>query len=514
MKRAAIYARYSNGPNQRDESIEGQVRECTNYAQQHSLKIVEVYADRHQTGRTDNRAEFQRMLRDAKRGKFEVLLAWKTDRFGRNREEITRNKAFLRLAGVKVEFTCEHIPEGPEGIILEAMLEGMAEYYSANLSQNSLRGMRENALHAKSNGGGNTTGYTTDENGSRVIQPDEAEIVRKIYNDYLSGKTMSEIARSLQNVPTKRGKHFTVNSVSKILRNRNYIGEYKWMDVVIPGGMPAIIDNDVFDRVQLQLTAHAKNHRKGATYMLTGKVFCGHCGGSVVGTSGTGKSGEVHYYYSCLNRKQCKGCKKKSIRKDKLEREVITRTTEYVLRDEVIELIADRIMEIQYKERDDNSRVTFFEEKLSETQKSIDNLVRAIEGGLFAVEIETRLKELSAAKEGYQEELAAAQTVYPIISRETIVAWMKAFKHGDVDDPEYCRRLIDTFVHKIILYDDRITITYNYSGDNTSEIPIKDIEDAAAQGSEIVPSGPPEYVNANTVFFFVEAVFGITFRIR
>ena len=509
MRNAVIYARYSPGPQQTEQSIEGQVRECRQYAAQHGLNITDVYADRKQTGRNDNRAEFQRMLRDAKRGKFDVLIVWKIDRFGRNREEIARNKAFLRLAGVSIEFACEHIPDGPEGIILEAVLEGMAEYYSANLAQNTLRGMRENALKAKSNGSGIATGYVTGADGRRVIDPEGAEIVRKIFREYLEGRTMSEIAAGLKNIPTKRGRVFTVGSVSKILRNRNYIGEYKWMDIVIPGGMPAIIDDQTFERVQLKLAAQKRNHRSGATYMLTGKVFCGHCGSTMVGTSGTGRHGDVHYYYACLRRRQRKGCKKESVRKEWLEKEVVRLTVEHVLQDEVIELIADKVMELQYRERDDNSKVVYFEGKLAEVQKSIDNLVRAIENGLLTDEIDLRLRQLSEEKAAYQDELAAAQAVQPVIPRETVVAWMKMFKAGDVDNLDYCRRLIEVFVNKIILYDDKLIITYNYSGDNVEEVPINEIEEAAAEGLKNVLSGGPMYVNANTVLFFGAAVFGL-----
>lgn len=511
MKNAVIYARYSPGPQQTDQSIEGQVRECRQYAERNGLKIIDIYADKAQSGRTDNRAEFQRMLRDAKRGKFAVLLVWKIDRFGRNREEIARNKAFLRLAGVSVEYACEHIPDGPEGIILEAVLEGMAEYYSANLAQNTLRGMRENALKAKSNGSGIATGYVTGADGRFVVEPHEADLVRKVYSDYLDGRTMGEIAASLQAYSTKRGKKFTIQSVAKILRNRNYIGEYRWMDVVIPDGMPAIIDDDTFGRVQLRLAERGRNHRKGATYMLTGKVFCGHCGGSMVGTSGTSKTGDVHYYYSCLHRKQGKGCKKMSVRKEWLEREVVKLTVENVLRDDVIELIADKVMELQYKEREDNSKVVWFEEKLAETQKGIDNLVKAIENGLLTEEIDLRLRQLADDKAAYQNELAAAQAVQPILPRDTIVAWMKLFKSGDVDDPEYCRRLIDTFVNKIVLYDDRIIITYNYSGDSRREVPIADLE-AAAEFESYSPRWT-RYGQCELVLFFCSGVFGLTCRI-
>ena len=147
--KGVIYARYSPGPNQTDQSIEGQLRECKQFAEENNITIVNTYADKKQTGRNDNRVQFQKMLQDSKKKQFDYVIVWKIDRFGRNREEIAKNKAILRMSGVKVLFAKEHIPDGPEGIILESVLEGLAEYYSANLSQNIIRGMRESAMKCK-----------------------------------------------------------------------------------------------------------------------------------------------------------------------------------------------------------------------------------------------------------------------------------------------------------------------------------------------------------------------------
>ena len=151
--KAVIYARYSS-ERQTEQSIEGQLRECEKFAKSNDISIVGTYIDRAQSGRTDNRIDFQKMLKDSKRQMFDAVIVWKIDRFGRNREEIAKNKAILRRNNVKVLYAKEHIPDGPEGIILESVLEGLAEYYSANLSQNILRGMRETALKCQYNGSG------------------------------------------------------------------------------------------------------------------------------------------------------------------------------------------------------------------------------------------------------------------------------------------------------------------------------------------------------------------------
>jgi DNA invertase Pin-like site-specific DNA recombinase len=141
-----IYARYSEGPRQTDQSIEGQVADCRAYAEQHGIQIADVYADRHISGRSvDGRDAFQQMIRDAEKRLFDCVIVWKVDRFGRSREDIAVNKMRLRRAGVVLMYARESVPDGPEGILMESLLEGLAEYYSADLRQKVVRGQRESA---------------------------------------------------------------------------------------------------------------------------------------------------------------------------------------------------------------------------------------------------------------------------------------------------------------------------------------------------------------------------------
>ena len=131
---AVIYARYSSD-SQREESIEGQIRECTEYAKRNGITILDTYIDRALSVRSADRPEFQRMIKDAEKELFEIVLVWKLDRFSRDRYDSAYYKHILKKHGIKVVSAKENISEGPEGIILESMLEGMAEYYSAELSQ-------------------------------------------------------------------------------------------------------------------------------------------------------------------------------------------------------------------------------------------------------------------------------------------------------------------------------------------------------------------------------------------
>lgn len=495
--KGVIYARYSPGPQQTEQSIEGQVRECMKYAEANNISIINTYADRKQTGRNDNRAQFQKMLQDSKRQAFDVVIVWKIDRFGRNREEMAKNKAVLRLNGVRVLSACEHIPDGPEGIILESVLEGLAEYYSANLSQNIVRGMRESALKCQHNGSGLALGFSVDKEHKYHIDPETAPIVQLIYKKYDEGEHIPDIVRYLNDngIQTLRGNAFTHYGITRILKNRLYIGEYRWRDVVVPDGVPRIIDDDLFERVQKRLSAKKKAPAVGrgaVDFLLTGKVFCGLCHDTMAGDSGTGKNGERHFYYSCRTKKQRHGCKKKSVQKEWLENEVTKITVQYVLHDDIISYIADRVIEIQEKEHADKSMLNYYTEQLKETVKSIANIMKAIEAGIITKTTRDRLLELEAERDNLEIEIEKEKIVRPRITREQVVYFINRFKDGDIEDKEYQSRLIETFVNKVILYDDKIIITYNYTGGNDpSEIEVDMIEEAALEQEESVRLCPP-----------------------
>ena len=148
---AVIYARYSSD-NQREESIEGQIRECTAYAEKNGITVVKHYIDRAFSAKTDNRPEFQQMIKDSGKKLFDVVLVWKFDRFARNRFDSANYKMILKKNGVHLISVMEPIAEGSQGILVETLLEGMAEYYSAELSEKVIRGQTENALKGKCTG--------------------------------------------------------------------------------------------------------------------------------------------------------------------------------------------------------------------------------------------------------------------------------------------------------------------------------------------------------------------------
>ncbi len=254
-----IYARYSSD-NQREESIDGQVRECLAYAEKNGIQIVETYIDRAMTAKTDKRPDFQRMIKDSYKKGFDVVLVWKLDRFARNRFDSAKYKMILRQNEVRVLSATEAISSRPEGILMESMLEGWAEYYSAELAEKVIRGQTENALKCKSNGGTLPFGYYVDDEQHFQINLDTAPFVCVAFQMYDEGYTMKEIAADFKRrgIKNTRGTDFTINTISNLLSNRRYIGEYKYRDIVIPDGIPAIVDKDLFDRVQQQIEKNKK----------------------------------------------------------------------------------------------------------------------------------------------------------------------------------------------------------------------------------------------------------------
>ena len=349
---AVAYARYSSA-GQRDVSIEQQLADIRAYAKREGYTLVHEYADHARSGFKNAKARtaFQSMIAAAETGSFDTILAWKVDRFGRNREDAAIYKGKLRRFGVRILYAMEPIPEGSAGVLLEGMLEATAEWYSRQLSENVLRGMADNARRCLYNGT-HTLGYTSGPDGRYAVQPEEAAVVRDIFRLYRSGWSAARIAADLnaRGLTTFRGNKFRPQGILQILSNERYTGVYIWGSVRTPGGMPAIITPQEFEEAQRMKKKTARHVEQGAVdYFLTGKAFCGLCGASMVGDSGTSKTGVRHHYYSCYHRKHDKACTKKSIPKDYLEQAVISFVLDHVLSDDEIGRIADAVMDLQRK---------------------------------------------------------------------------------------------------------------------------------------------------------------------
>lgn len=462
MKRAVIYARFSSD-SQRDESIEDQLRECHDYANRNGYEIVGEYTDRALTGRSDRRPDFLKMIKDSESSFFDYVICYKTDRFARSRNDASKYKNILKNNGVRVVYSKVDIPKGPEGIILEGVLEALDEYYSANLSQNIRRGQTGNALKCMSNGV-DTFGWDRDSNDMYVINEFEAYAVREVFDMVLDGFHDGEIIDWLNShgYRNKKGREFTKNAVARMIRNRKYMGEYSFADVVVPGGMPVIIPEDKFLRANEVYKMKKVKRVINNDFILTKVLFCGECGESMQGTHGTSHTGKKHYYYSCYNRKRKKGCHKSNINKDWIENEFIRILNTYVFNDDVLNDIADGVMKYQ-EECIDNSNLQYLESQLVDTQKSLDNIVSAVEKGLFNDSMIGRMNELERRKKELVAKISLEKQEHEVIEKDFILFLLKKFKTTEQSSIENKRRLIETFVSKAFIFDDgRLVLTFNY----------------------------------------------------
>lgn len=492
-----IYARYSSD-NQREESIEGQIRECMEFATHKGITILGSYIDRALSARTDNRPEFQRMIKDSAKGLFDVVLVWKLDRFARDRYDSAHYKMILRKNGAKVVSAKENISEGPEGIILESMLEGYAEYYSAELSEKILRGLKENALKCKYNGGGMCIGYKANEQQQFEIDEEKAPIIREVFVRYAEGETVREICKDLNDrgLKNNKGIPFKENALSWMLRNERYKGVYSHGEVRIEGGIPAIVSPELFARVQERTEKNKKapaREKAKVNYLLTTKLFCGKCGAYMVGESGTSRNGNTHYYYKCSNVKRRKGCDKKSVKKEWIEDFVVLFTMKHALADRTIDRISNDIVDLQGRE---NLLLPSLRQQLETTQKGIDNMLNAIQQGVLTSSTKERLEELEATREELNLSILQAELEKPLLDKEKIVFWISRFKSGDINSPAFRQRLIDSFVNSVYLYDDKVVFTYNFK-DETQTATLAEIQAILEQnsGSDLIGCAPPNTQN-------------------
>ena len=513
---AVIYARYSSD-SQREASIEGQLRDCKDYAEKNGITVVGTYIDRAYSAKTDDRPDFQRMIKDSGKKIFDVVLVWKLDRFARNRFDAVNYKYQLEKNGVHLVSAMEPISQGPEGIMVESMLIGMAEYYSAELALKVARGERENALQCKYNGGVVPLGFTIGkEDRLYHIDPETAPIVQEIFSRYADGEPAEKIAASLneRGLRTRTGKPFVKNSFFQIFRNRRYIGEYRYKDIVTPGGIPAIVDQDLFDRVQQRFEqnriAHGRPAKEDVSYLLTTKLFCGKCGTLMGGESGTSHMGNTYYYYKCGNAKRHgkAHCDLKAIRKEPLERFVVDTAIKVIFSDEIIERLIDLVMEAQQKE---NTRLPVLKDQLRDTEKRLANLLEAIEQGILTPTTKQRLDELEARKEALNTSILEEELKKPVLTREWIRFWLEKFRKGDVGSTEHQRQIIDTFVNSVYVFDDRVVLNFNFTDDS------KTISREEVLGSSAVDNAPLVEKNhrlRSVVLFVLLALCGMVWYTR
>lgn len=544
--RAVIYARYSSH-GQTEQSIDGQLRDCYEYARREEIAVVGEYIDRAITGRYDDRPDFQRMIADARKKQFDYVIVWKLDRFARNRYDSAIYKHKLKQCGVRVLSAMENIGNGDESIILEAVLEASAEYYSRDLSKKVKRGIRETAMKGGYIGGTCPIGYKVEHKtvGEKVIErsvvidEDKAPAILYAFEQYAAGVSKRDIVDTLtaRGIKGVNGRPLTLTSFQHALKNPKYTGEYTIRNGIEMTNFPALISKELFDRVQarLQEKAHAPASGKNSgsrsarmEYLLQGKAYCGLCGSRMVGDCGTGKSGQKWYYYACGQKKKLHTCTKNNEKKDFIEWYVVEQTLEYVLTPARIELIAEAVV-AEYDKEFNNDAVKALERKISNVAYEMENAVRLLVKSGSAIllkQTEKLIEELEAQKADMEIDLAKLQIANGIrYTVDDITTWLRQFCKGDLFDPEFRRRIIDVFINSVYLYDDKIAIFFNIrNGKQISYIDVAEALDGdpdewgeGAEGSgagvRISTLMPRQYSpNPNTPYYvIVNGVFGVVF---
>ena len=514
MSKVVIYARYSSNK-QREESIEGQIRICREYAEKHDMEVINEYIDRAETGLSfDKRDSALRMIKDSAAKGFTAVLVYKYDRFSRDQADFYNYKKILNKNGVRLISAMEDIGEGAQSTLIMGVHTAVNNYYSQELAEKATRGMQENALAKKSNGSYPKYGYDIVD-GSYKVNEKEAPVVKSIFDDYINGVSIKEIMGKLNGMglKTKVGKEFTNDYLNRLLKCPLYYGLYRWD--TIQHDMPelAIIDKATYDKAQKRMAHNQQTGsraRSSVQYALIDKAFCGHCGQPLVAdcvkkkrknknsrkeeTSGrmdfsvsstkaiveaVEKSRDfdqgddpdcIYYrYYVCRgtkNKAHLNGCKKKRISRELLERQVVGFTADQYLTDVNINRIAKATTKLQAG-RPSQKEIKEYEEQIKTEQNKIDNLMDMIEQGMGTKTAYERVAQAEQRIEVAQhtiEEIKARNA--PDMSfeqfRDKLIAirekMQSFFKNGNIPDnvlKEFC----DIFITSVYVYDEDDDLT-------------------------------------------------------
>ena len=476
QNKAVLYCRFSS-ENQREESIEGQRRECLEYAQKNGIEVIGEYVDRAKSATTDERPDFQRMIRESSSKSFGIVLVWKLDRFARNRFDSLKYKAILKQNGVRLLSATERIMEGSDGIIMESLLDGMNEYYSADLSQKVKRGMTENVLKGKTTGGLRQFGYQIVD-GRYVIDENEGHMVREMFHLYaydgLSIKAIWEKFNALGYLRTE-GKKIQRSTLEKALSSERYIGVLKCEGQRNENAIPRLVDDDTFYKAQER--REKRKHVGGAyqadiEYSLTGKVFCAECGEMLVGESGTSKSKKLYSYYHCKGAR-AKRCKLPRAIKEDLEMVVSKLVLEALTDKQTLKDIADCI----YKTQDrDSTELVALKEQLSKVQERLDNFAKAIGMGIITDTTKSSLVRLEAEKADIEKRIQRENITHRRYTKHEILASLEIMNEYLSESDIQKRSLFETFVEKVYVHQNgKVTVNIDIFGTRASIESIDDV---------------------------------------
>lgn len=511
--RVVLYLRFSSAK-QNEQSIEGQDRVCTEFCAREGHEIIARYIDRAASASKDieKREAFLKMISDSANQDFDAVVVYKLDRFSRNRYDSAIYRAKLKKNGVRLLSATENLTDSPESIILEAMLEGMAEYYSLELSQKVKRGMHESALKASSNGGSIAYGYKTVDK-KYVIDELTAPIVREIFRRVADGEPQFMIAKSLneRGLRTKHGARWNKNSFRTMLQNPRYIGTYAFDGMEIPDAIPAIVDKDTFERVQTIIQAQKKpyvpSRQSTGDFWLTGRLFCGHCGEGMIGESGTDKKGQTHYYYVCRKVKSRRGCDKKRVRKEAVENAIYEDVLSCFGEYEMTEL-AEGAVEAS-RSAFDLEAIKDIEEQLKSLQKKISSVIDMVEITGPTKDLAERLKELTEQRDQMEEDLESRKAqIGPVLTKEEVLAWLQSVKDRSYNNEDFKRQLVCLMVNAVYIYDNpdgqHIKILYNTMNQHDIPLTLKEVNSLPPANSSGWVISPPSSIYSNRALLIRE----------
>lgn len=482
MKKAAAYARYSS-ENQRDESIDAQLCAIEEFARKNDIVIVATYIDRAKSATTADRPSFQEMIKMSETGTFDTIIVHKLDRFARSKYDSAIYKQKLKVNKVSLLSVTENLDGTPESIILESVLEAMAEYYSKNLAREIMKGTMENAKKTVHCGGIPPLGFDVVDK-HLAINEHEAEAVRIIFQMYAEGEGYTRIINTLNDkgYKTKLGNKFGKNSLFEILRNEKYIGVYTYnkssgktakgtynrhaykddSEVVrVNNGCPQIVSDELFRKVEqrrLQNQNSTARNRERQKYLLSGLVFCGQCGSPMHANR---RRKESQLTFRCNKKAQTVSCNAKEVNMAYLENYVLDELQTSIFSNvripEIMRLIERHRSSVENDAKSASEAVITL---IKGVQKNKAKIMKAIENGICESYFAERLKELTQQEETLKAKLLiASQPKSFSITRKEVALLINSFRRMRAENNfNGLRKIIQNFVDAIKVTDDRIEV--------------------------------------------------------
>ena len=520
---AALYARVSSDRQDVDLSVSAQLRALKEYAKANGYSVAREYVDEAESGRIANRPQFREMIEEGSKPKapFEVILVWKFSRFTRKREHAVAFKSQLRRKGIRVVSITEQAEDNATGRLLEGIIESVDEYYSENLAQEVVRGMREAALRGFFLGSKAPFGYRkvkvsdgAKERPTLEVDPATAPVVKEIFEKSLRGSGLKELCKELnERGVTNRGKRWNKGGLHYVLRNEAYTGTAVWGKtgkgqeaadpVRVEGAWPALVSRELFEDVQQAMSDRApkvqRPGRVGSPYLLSGLLRCGVCGKPY--SAQGAKSGQFAYYIcGTLFREGAGTCSARYLNAPRLETFVVEKIRERILNEETIVALVQLVAEeIDAMAGELSGRLDVVEAELGDVRKRLEKLYEAIETSELTLEVLSprimslrhREEQLEAAREDAETRLEQRRIDLP--DTEEIVEYVADFrnflKHGTI--PER-KALIRNFVEGIEVMGDEATLTY------TVPMPSDGVTSESASVLDFVKSSPPNWTKSRT----------------